>query len=107
MVLCYDFGDDYTEDYFEFEINSAQVIEAVADYVAESYINRIIRKHKPSIDECNRLINCKKVLCAAYRFLLSDLDLEDELIANEDLMDDVVKDYFKDQAYKEWQESKE
>ena len=107
MVITYEFGgDDYHagED-FEYEVDYARRIEAIADYMADNYIHHVIQKHKPSTEQVTKLRQSKKVLADAFEYTLKDFDLISDEV--EDDMIDIIKEYCEEDALEEWSNSKD
>lgn len=109
MTIIYEFGgDDYDpgED-FAYEISYDGMLEAVSNYMADSYIHRVIQKHKPSSEQAKKLRLSKHVLADAFYYTLKDFELiPDEDCLDEDMID-AVKEYWEEEAREEWINSKD
>lgn len=102
MVVVYDFGDG---EEFEYEVEYTDRVEAIANYMAENYIQHVIKKHKPSSAQANKLWLSKQVLLDAFYYTLKDFDLVSDSF--EDEMEDVIKDYWEKDAREQWNNSRD
>lgn len=107
MVLHYEFGgDDYHEgDDFEHEVDRDQIVEAIADYMADSFIAFLIRKKNPDKTGADLLRKQKRTVKQIFQWLIKEYDL---LYDDEDERDweDIIKEYWEDEASEQWSESK-
>ena len=103
MIITYEFGgDDYHDgEDFEYEVDYDKRVEAIADYMADNYIHRIIHKHNPSSEQVKKLRHSKRVLAEAFAYTLNDFGLLT------DDMKDIIKEYCEEDAQEEWINSKD
>lgn len=108
MVVYYEFGahDDYDGEEFEYEIDYDQRIEAVASWMADDYVAHLIRKENASSEQIKKLNGItRKILAKAYAYTLKSFDLMTDDV--EDDMRDVIKEYWEEEAYEAYKESKD
>lgn len=106
MVIYYEFGgdDDHPGEDFEYEVDYDTRVEAIADYMADNYIHRIVQKHKPSAEQIQKLRKSKRALADAFYYTLKDFDLVSDEV--EDDMQDIIKEYCEEDAMEQWLNSK-
>lgn len=102
MTITYEMGGDdfYPGEDYDFELDHDMVVEAIADCMADNYINHVIHKNKPSSEQVKKLRHSKKVLADAFAHTLKDFDLVTDEV--EDDMVDIIKEYWQETAYEEY-----
>lgn len=102
MLLHYEFGgdDDHVGDDYEYDISYKQVEEAIADYFADNYLYHIKREHRLTPDQLHKLSQTKKVLKDAFLYTLKDFDLITDDV--EEDLEEVIHDYWEDEAFSDW-----
>jgi hypothetical protein len=99
MVVTYYFdGDDYnpgTE--FEYEVDYDQRVEAIANYMADNYIQHLNKQCKFSDEQISKLRLSKSVLAKAFSYTLKDFDLVSDEV--EDDLEEIIKEYWEEDAY--------
>jgi len=106
MVLHYEFGgDDYHEgDDFEYDVDRDQIVEAIADYMADDFIAFLLKKKNIQDDNGRKLIrNQKSTVKKIFQWLIKEFDL---LYDDEDDWKDIISEYWEDEASEEWLNSK-